>query len=156
RVASMTITLVSGAAFAGTVATAQTYPSQNVTLVVAYPAGGVPDTIARIIGPPMSERLGRPGIVGNRAGASPTLGTASVVRAAPDGHTVLLGDVALAVIPNLISKLSYDAQHDLAPVAPLMRSFMTLMINPAVPARTAQEFVALAKSKPGEIKYGTS
>ncbi len=134
----------------------QAYPTQNVTLVVAYPAGGVPDVIARILGPALSDRLGKPVVIENRAGASSTLGMASVARATPDGHTLLLGDTSLAVAPNVVAKLSYDAQRDLAPIAPLMRSFMTLMINPKVPAANVKELVLLAKAKPGELKYGTS
>ncbi len=137
-------------------ATAQTYPTQNITLVVAYPAGGVPDVIARILAPALGDRLGRTVLVENRAGASTTVGTASVARAAPDGHTLMLGDTSLAVAPNVVAKMPYDSQKDLAPIALLMRSFMTLMVHPSVPAKTPQEFVALAKSKPGELKYGTS
>ncbi len=135
---------------------AQTYPTQNITLVVAYPAGGVPDVIARIMAPALGDRLGKPVIVENRGGASTTLGTSTVARAAPDGHVLMLGDTSLAVAPNVVAKMPYDAQRDLAPIAPLMRSFMTLMVHPSVPAKTPQEFVALAKAKPGELKFGTS
>ena len=146
-----------GSAFAVTApAYAQSFPSQNITLVVSYPAGGVPDVIARIIGPAISDRLGRPVLVENRPGASTTIGTASVARSAPDGHTLLLGDAALAVVPNVVAKLSYDAERDLAAIAPLMRSFMTLMINPKVPAATVEELIALAKANPGELKFGSS
>lgn len=145
-----------GAVFMALPALAQTYPTQNVTLVVPYPAGGVPDTIARIMAPALGDKLGRTVLIENRGGASTTVGTTSVARATPDGHTLLLGDTSLAVAPNVVAKLTYDAQKDLAPIAPLMRSFMTLMINPKVPAQTVQEFVALAKAKPGEIKFGTS
>lgn len=144
------------AALAAAPASAQTWPSQNITMVVPYPAGGVPDVIARIIGPPIADRLGKPVVVENRPGASTTVGTASVARAAPDGHTWLLADVAMTVVPNLVAKVGYDHQKDLAPVARLMRSFMTLLVNPGVPARSVAELVALAKARPGELKYGTS
>lgn len=137
-------------------ALAQAYPSQNITLVVAYPAGGVPDVIARILGPALSDRLGKPVVIENRAGASSTIGMASVARATPDGHTLLLGDTSLAVAPNVVAKLSYDAQRDLAPIAPLMRSFMTLMVNPKVPAATVGELIALAKAKPGTLNFASS
>lgn len=139
-----------------TPAQSQTYPTQNITLVVPYPAGGVPDTIARIMAPAMSDRLGRPVVIENRGGASTTVGTASVARATPDGHVLMLGDTSLAVAPNVVAKMPYDALKDIAPIAPLMRSFMTLMVHPSVPAKTAQEFVALAKSRPGDLKFGTS
>lgn len=143
-------------ALAGLPALAQTYPTQNITLVVAYPAGGVPDVIARIMAPALADRLGKSVIIENRGGATTTVGTALVARATPDGHTLMLGDTSLAVAPNVVAKMPYDAQKDIAPIAPLMRSFMTLMVHPSVPATTPREFVALAKAKPGDLKYGTS
>ncbi len=135
---------------------AQSYPTQTITLVVAYPAGGVPDVIARIMGPALADRLGKPVVVENRGGASTTIGTGSVARSTPDGHTLLLGDVAMTVAPNIVAKLTFDHQRDLAPVAPLMRSYMTLLTHPSVPAATVGDLIALAKANPGTLKYGSS
>lgn len=135
---------------------AANYPGGTVVVVVPYPPGGPPDVIARILTPALQTILGRPVIVENRAGASGALGASSVARAAPDGLTLLLIDPSLTVAQNINAKPGFDPQKDFAWVAPLMRSYMTLVVHPSVPARTAPEFVALAKQKPGALQYGTS
>lgn len=132
------------------------YPSRNVTFVIPFPAGGVPDIVARIISPPLSELLGKPVVVENRPGASTTLATTSVVRATPDGYTILSVDISYTVAPNLVVKSNYDPLSDLTPVVLTSRSSLFLAVNPALPANSPQELVALAKAKPGELKYGTS
>jgi tripartite-type tricarboxylate transporter receptor subunit TctC len=132
------------------------WPSQNIMLVVPYPAGGPTDIIARIVAPHMAEQLGKPIVIENRAGASSTLGTASVARAAPDGHTLLVADPSMTVAPNVIAKLSFDPARDFTAVIPLVRSVMMLVVDHKLPVRSVAEFVAMAKQKPGEIKYAHS
>lgn len=135
---------------------AASFPSQNIVIVAPYPAGGPSDVISRILGPHISQQLGKPVIVENRAGASSTLGTSSVARSAPDGHTLLLVDPSLTVAPNVVAKPNYDAARDFVAVVPLVRSVMMLVVNASSPARSVAEFVELAKSRPGEIKYAHS
>lgn len=135
---------------------ATAWPSQNILMVVPYPAGGPTDIIARIVAPHLSEQLGKPIVIENRTGASGSLGTASVARAAPDGHTLLVADPSMTVAPNVIAKLSFDPARDFAAVIPLVRSVMMLVVDNKLPARSVAEFVALAKQKPGEIKYAHS
>ena len=134
----------------------ESYPSRNITFVIPFPAGGVPDIAARIIGPPLSDLLGKPVIVENRPGASTTLATTSVARATPDGYTLLSVDISYTVAPNLVVKANYDPLTDLTPVALTARSSLFLAVNPALPAQSPQALVALAKTRPGELKYGTS
>ena len=132
------------------------FPSQNIIIVAPYPAGGPSDVISRILGPHISQQLGKPVIVENRAGASATLGTASVARAAPDGHTLLLVDPSLTVAAHVVAKPNFDAAKDFVAVAPLVRSAMMLVVKSDAPAKSVQEFVAHAKANPGDIKYGHS
>ena len=135
---------------------AASFPNRTVVLVVPFPAGGPPDVIARILQPKLESVLGKPVIVENRAGAAAAMGAAFVARAAPDGHTLLMVDPAHAVAQNIIEKPGFDPVRDFAYVAPTMRSYMTLVVNPSTPAKNLQEFIALARAKPGDIKYGTS
>ncbi len=132
------------------------YPTQTVILVVPFPAGGPPDVIARVLQPALQNILGKPVIVENRSGASSAIGAASVARATPDGHTLLMIDPALAVAQNIMEKPGFDPLKDFAYVLPTMRSYMSLIVNPSVPARDVKEFIALAKARPGDIKFGTS
>lgn len=132
------------------------FPTQTVTLVVPFPAGGPPDIIARILQPRLQALLGKPVVVENRAGGSGALGAAQVARAAPDGHTILMVDPAHAVAQNLMEKPGFDPLKDFAYILPTMRSWIILVVHPSVPAKTVAEFIALAKSRPGDIKYGTS
>ena len=135
---------------------AATYPSRNITLVVPYAAGGPPDVAARIIAPYLSNVLGKQIVVENRAGAGAAVGARSVARAAPDGLTLMLAEVSLTVAPSLIANPGFDPQKDFAPIAPLLRTFMTLVVHPDVPAKNVRELVALAKARPNEIKYGSA
>lgn len=132
------------------------YPTQNVVLVVPFPAGGPPDVITRILQPELQKLLGKPVIVENRGGAGGALGTASVARAAPDGHTLLMIDPSLVVAQNLIEKPGFDPLKDFVYITPTMRSYMSLVVNPEFPAKDLKEFIAHARAKPGDIKYGTS
>jgi tripartite-type tricarboxylate transporter receptor subunit TctC len=122
------------------IARAQTYPTRPVRLVVGFPPGGASDIVARLIGQGLSERLGQQFIIENRPGAAGNLATEAVVRAPPDGHTLLLITLSNAVNASLYDKLNFDFIRDIAPIANLMRTPGVMEVNPSVPARTAPEF----------------
>jgi len=136
------------------VARAQAYPTRPVRIVVGFPPGGGADTVARVIAPWLSERLGQPVVIENRPGASSTLAVQAVVNAPPDGYTlVVLGGSAL--MATLITSVPFDVLRDLAPVSGLTDNPMVLSANPSTPAKTVAELVALAKAKPGTISMGS-
>lgn len=131
-------------------ALAQTYPEKLVTVIVPFAAGGSTDVVARTIGQRMSEIWGRPVIVVNRVGgAGGSIGTEFVARAAPDGHTLLIGTTALAISPAFYTKMSYDVLVDLAPISKLATTPNLLAVHPSVPVRTVGDLIALARTKPG-------
>ncbi len=138
------------------VAHAQAYPSRPVRLIVGFPAGGVGDTLARVVGQSLSERLGQPIVIENRAGAATNLATEAVARSAPDGHTLLWITAANAINTSLYDKLSFNFIRDIVPVAAVVRGPGVMEINPAVPARTIPEFIAYAKANPGKINLASS
>src|SRR5262245_9191815 len=129
------------------VAPAQTYPTRPVRLIVPFGAAGATDIVARLTGQFLSERLGQPFVIENRPGAGSNLGIEAVVRAAPDGYTLLLVGTPAAVNASLYDKLSYNFIHDIAPVAAIIRFPNVMLVNPAVPARTIPEFIAYARSE---------
>ena len=130
-------------------ATAQNYPARPVTLVVPWPAGGAVDTVARLIGPKLAERLRQPVIIENKAGAASTLGVASVARAIPDGYTlVIAGSSSLAVGATVYKKLSYDPRKDFSPIAVIAQVPMVLVVNSALPVQSVSDFVKFAKERP--------
>jgi tripartite-type tricarboxylate transporter receptor subunit TctC len=132
-------------------------PSRPVRFVVPFPAGGATDVVARVLAERLQERLGQPVVVENRTGAGGNLGVENVVRSAPDGHTLLMGTTGtLTVNPHLYASLPFDPAKDLAPVSMAFATDHVLIVNPAVPARTAQEFLALAKARPGQLSYGSA
>ena len=136
------------------VARAQSYPTRPVRLIVGFPPGGGADTVARIIGPWLSQRLGQPVVIENRPGASSTLAAQAVVNSPPDGYTLLsLGGSAL--MATLITSVPFDLQRDLAPVSGLVDYPMVLVAHPSVPAKTVAELIVLAKAKPGTISMGS-
>jgi tripartite-type tricarboxylate transporter receptor subunit TctC len=137
-------------------AIAQAYPSKPVRIVVPTSAGAGPDTVARYIAQPLSERLGQQVVVDNRAGAGTQIGSEIVARAAPDGHTLLMAPAALAINPSLYKKMSYDALRDLAPVALATGGFGVLVVHPAVPAKSVRALITLAKARPGELVFVSS
>lgn len=138
-------------------ATAQTFPSKPVTIVVPFPAGGALDTVARVIAEQMRTDLGQPVIVDNRAGAGGTIGSAVVARAEPDGHTILLGSVAThAIAAGLYQKLPYDPLTDFEPITQLTSSPLVLTASPQLKATTVAELIALAKAAPGTINYAST
>jgi tripartite-type tricarboxylate transporter receptor subunit TctC len=132
-------------------AAAETYPARPVHLIVTVPAGGSPDIIGRLFGQWLSDRMGQPFVVEDRPGASATIGTEYVVRAAPDGYTLLLAMSANAINAALYPHLNYDFMRDIAPVAGIGSIPLVMIENPAVPAKSVPEFIAYAKANPGKI-----
>ncbi len=138
-------------------AQAQSYPVKPVRMVVAYPAGGSIDIVARLVGQKLAEGFGQQFVIENRAGASGNIGTDYVAKAAPDGYTLLMGSAAaLASNVNLYAKLPFDPLRDFAPVILIVNQPNVLVLHPSVPAKTVKEFIALARSRPGKLNYGTS
>ncbi|MBC7778582.1 MAG: tripartite tricarboxylate transporter substrate binding protein [Proteobacteria bacterium] len=133
------------------------YPARPVRIIVAFPPGGSIDTVARLTGQRFTDATGQPFVVDNRAGAAGIIGTEAVVRAAPDGHTLLMGSAsAISSAPAVYAKLPYDPVRDLAPVVLIANQPNVLIIHPSVPARSVKEFIALARANPGKLNYGSS
>ena len=137
-------------------AVATAYPTRPVRLVVPYPPGGPVDITARTLGPGLSQALGQPVVVDNRAGAGGILATTLVSQAVGDGHTMLLGTVTNAINPAMISKLPFDMQRDFTPVTMLVVITSILVVHPAVPAKSVRDLIAHAKSKLGELRYAST
>jgi tripartite-type tricarboxylate transporter receptor subunit TctC len=136
---------------------AQTFPSRPVTLVVPFPPGGGTDTGGRVIAEQLSRRWGQPVIVENRGGAAGQIGADFVAKSRADGYTLLLGNIGTqAINPLLYPRLPYDADKAFAPVSLVAELPLAMMVHPSVPAKTAAEFVALAKSRPGQMSYSSS
>jgi tripartite-type tricarboxylate transporter receptor subunit TctC len=136
---------------------AKTYPDRTVKVVVGYSPGGLPDTIARLIGQKLSERWGQQFVVENKPGANGILGADSVAKAAPDGYTLLMTDNSThAIIPFLFTKLPYDADRDLIPVSLTARAPLFLAVHPSVKASSFKELIALIRAAPGKFSYGSS
>ena len=142
--------LAVGAA-ASRIARAQTYPTRPVRLIVPVAPGGPTDIIARLMGQWLSERLGQPFIVENRSGAGTNIATEMVVRAAPDGYTLLIVLTASAINATLYEKLNFNFIRDIAPVASIIRTPNVMVVHPSFPAKTVPEFIAYAKANPGKI-----
>lgn len=136
-------------------ATAQTYPSKSIRVVNPWPPGGPGDTLIRPIMTKLSERLGQPVIIDNRPGASGTMGTVAVARAAPDGYTLLTGNLG----PNVLihaqdATVPYDSVKDFEPITQLVSSPLILLIRPGLPVENLQDLVTYAKARPGKLTYG--
>jgi tripartite-type tricarboxylate transporter receptor subunit TctC len=140
---------------ASRIARAQAYPAKPVRLVVAAAAGGPTDIVARLVGQWLSERLGQPFLIENRAGGSNNIGTEAVVRSAADGYTLLLANSVNAINASLYENLSYDFIRDIAPVAGIMRVPLFMEVNPSVPAKTVPEFIAYARANPGKVNMSS-
>lgn len=132
-----------------------TWPSKPVRLVVPFPPGGIVDTVARQLQPRLQTALGQTIVIDNRGGAGGTVGVSEVVRAAPDGHTLVLVFDAFATYPLVYPKLGYDIQRDLQPVTQIASNPLVLVVNPAVPAQSLKELVALAKQSPGRLNFAS-
>lgn len=136
---------------------AQAYPTRPVRLLVPFTPGGGTDILARIVGAKISENMGQQVVVDNRPGANTLIATEIVVRAAPDGYTVVLQTNNLAANPTLYrSKITFDTLKDLAAVSLVAGNPHVLVVNPAVPAKTLREYIALAKEKPGTITFASA
>ena len=138
------------------IAAAQAYPSRLVRIIVPFPAGQATDTIARLMGQSLSERLGQPFVIENRTGAGGNIGTESVVRAAPDGYTLLLIGLSNAMNATLYNKLNFNFIREIAPVASIGGAPYVMVVHPSIPAKTVPEFIAYAKANPGKINMGSS
>jgi len=136
---------------------AQSFPERPVRMVLSFGApGGMPDTIARLIAPKLSDLWGRPVVVDPRAGAGGVVGTEIAAKAPADGHTIVVVSPAHAINPTLRRKLPYDSVRDFTPITQLVENPNILTINPKVPARSVKDLIALAKSKPGSLAYGSA
>jgi tripartite-type tricarboxylate transporter receptor subunit TctC len=137
------------------IARAQAYPSRPVRLIVPVAPAGASDITARLIGQWLSERLGQQFVIDNRPGGGGNIGTEAVVRASPDGHTLLMVG-GNAINATLYDKLSFNFSRDIAPVASIIRTPFVMAVNPTVPAKTVPEFIAYAKASPGKINYASA
>jgi len=136
-------------------AIAQSYPTRPVHLLEGFGAGGAPDIIARLIGQSLSERLGQSFVVENRSGATGNIATEGVVRASPDGYTLLLVTAANAINATMFN-LSFDFIRDIAPIAGIVRVPLVMEVHPSVPAKTVAEFIAYAKANPGKVNMASA
>ena len=149
--------LTAGLALVGASLQAQPYPSKPIRMMVPFPAGGGSDTIARVVGQKLTERLGQSIVVENRPGAGGSIGADVVAKAAPDGYTLLLGSTSeLVQYPNVNPKIPYDPVRDFAPITLVATVPMVLVVHPSLPARSVKELVALTKARPDEINFGSA
>ena len=151
--------LVAGAAAlpaVSRVARAQAYPSRPVRIIVPFAAAGAFDIMARLIGQWLSERLGQPFVIENRPGAGTNIGTETVVKAPPDGYTLLLAGTPNAINATLYEKLNFNFIRDIASVAGISRAPLVMAVHPSVPAKTVPEFIAYAKATPGKISMASA
>ena len=137
-------------------AVAQTYPSKPVLLLLGNAPGGATDSLARFIAPRLSQLLGQPVIIENRPGAGTAIATAAVAKAPPDGHTLFLASGTAWTLPVVRANLPFDLERDFAPVSLVATGALVLVVHPSLPVRSVKDLVALARSRPGEINYGTS
>jgi tripartite-type tricarboxylate transporter receptor subunit TctC len=145
------------AALNGQMAWAQSYPAKPVTLVIPFPPGGGTDTGGRILAEQLSKKWGQPVVVENKGGAAGQIGADMVAKAKPDGYTLLLGNIGTqAINPSLYPKMPYDPDTAFAPISLVAELPLAMMVNPSVNAKTANEFIALAKSKPGQFSYSSA
>jgi tripartite-type tricarboxylate transporter receptor subunit TctC len=138
------------------IALADTYPSRPVRLIVGFPAGYATDIVARLIAQSLSERLGQQVFVENHPGAATNIAVEEVVKAVPDGYTLLAMTVTNAVNATLYKNLHFDIVHDIAPIAATFRSPNVLVVTLSLPAQTLPEFIAYAKANPGKINYASA
>jgi tripartite-type tricarboxylate transporter receptor subunit TctC len=135
--------------------TADLYPSKPVRLILPFPPGGGTDILGRLIAERLSASLGQPVVVENRGGAGGNVGAEAAAHSAPDGYTLLLVAPTLAISPSLYSKLAFDPTRDFAPISLVATVPNVMITNPSVPAKTLQEFIALAKAKPAAMNFGS-
>lgn len=136
-------------------AAAADFPDRPLRLVIPYPAGGTSDIIGRMLQPAVAAAAGQPVVTDNKPGGASTIGTSLVARAAPDGYTLLLADLALLVNPSLMKDLQYNTTQDFRAVTALAKAPLVMLVNAAVPANTLGELMAIARSKPGTLNFGS-
>jgi tripartite-type tricarboxylate transporter receptor subunit TctC len=141
---------------ASRIARAQTYPTKPVRIVVGFSPDGVADIVARLMGQWLSERLSQPFVIENRPGAGSNIAAESVVRAPPDGYTLLLVGAPAAINATLYEKLNFNLIRDIAPVASIVSVPHVMEVNPSVPAKTVPEFIAYAKANPGKLNMASA
>jgi tripartite-type tricarboxylate transporter receptor subunit TctC len=143
---------------AASVATAHAaqYPERPIRLIVPFAPGGTSDLVARVVGGKLGDELGQTVIVDNRGGAGSTLGTGLAVRAAPDGYTLHISHIALAINQTLYTRISYNAQTDLAPISKLGVAPAAVVVNNKLPVKSMKDLIALAKKEPGRLNYGSA
>jgi tripartite-type tricarboxylate transporter receptor subunit TctC len=151
------MTLAAVLALAAAVSSGQSYPSKPVRIIVPFPPGGAVDFYARVMQEPLSEALGQPVIIDNRAGASGMIGADLVAKASPDGYTLLLGNIAsLAINVGIYPKMAYDPAKDFTPIMHTVDVNYVLVVHPSVPAHSVAELIAYAKANPGKLSYGSA
>jgi tripartite-type tricarboxylate transporter receptor subunit TctC len=157
RMRRLALALILGFASAAPAARADDYPSHPIRLIVPFAAGGAADSVARIIGKRLSEALGQAVVVEDRGGSNGMIGTEAVSSAAPDGYTLLLAQSGpISINPGIYRNLAYDPEKDLAPVSMTSAYPYIVVVNPSLGVKTLAELVALAKSAPGKLNYGTT
>src|SRR4030088_927550 len=135
---------------------AEDYPARSVRVIVPFGAAGPPDVTARQIGSILQESFGQPFVVENRTGAGGVIGTLEAAKSPPDGYTLLMMSNTQTANESLVPQRKYELMRDLAPIAPVNYSDLVIVVHPSVPAKTLQEFIALAKSQPGKLNYASS
>nr|WP_145548747.1 tripartite tricarboxylate transporter substrate binding protein [Variovorax boronicumulans] len=140
---------------AGSTAFAQTFPARPVTIVVPYAVGGTTNIVARLAANQVANGLGQPFVVDNKLGGGGLIGWGTVARATPDGHTVLTTEMSFTIAPGLLPKMPFDAQKDFAHITTAASAPHVLVVHPGLPVKTVQDFIALAKAKPGTMNYGS-
>jgi tripartite-type tricarboxylate transporter receptor subunit TctC len=155
RIASR-IALALAAAFFATQCLAQEYPARAIRIIVPFGAGGPADVAARLIGNTLQDGFGQPIVIENRPGAGGVIGTVEAAKAAPDGYTLLMMSNTQTANESLVPQRKYELMRDLVPIAPINYSDLVIVVHPSVPAKTLQEFIALAKSQPGKLNYASS
>ncbi len=131
------------------------YPSKPVRFILPFPPGGGTDILGRLISEQLATRLGQPVVIENRGGAGGNVGAEAAARSAPDGYTIVLVAPSLAISPSLYKKLAYDPVKDFAPVSLVATVPNVMVTNPSIPAKTLAEFIALAKTRPGAMNFGS-
>jgi tripartite-type tricarboxylate transporter receptor subunit TctC len=135
----------------------ESYPNRAVTMIVPFPPGGSTDVIGRVVGEGLRQVLGQPVVIDNRGGAGGSLGTAAIAKATPDGYTIGMGTAStLAINPAVYTNLTYDVLKDLAAVSNVAAVPNVMTVNPALPAKTVAELIALAKADPGKLSYASA
>lgn len=136
-------------------ASAQSYPNRPVRVIAPFTTGSAADSLARVLGQKLSDAWGQQMVIENRTGATGIIGTEAVAKSPPDGYTVLLNNISLAINPALYSKLPYDTLRDLAPVSLTAAILVALVVHPSLPVKSVSELIALAKAHPGQINYAS-